>query len=41
VDNIKKDLTEIGWDGMDWIQIAQDRERWRALLNTLMNFLVA
>jgi hypothetical protein len=33
-DNIKIDLREIGWDGMDWIEQAQDREQWRALLNT-------
>jgi hypothetical protein len=37
VDNIKTDLREIGWDGMDWIDLAQDRDRWRALLNTVMN----
>jgi hypothetical protein len=28
VDSIKMDLTEIGWDGMDWIDLAQDREKW-------------
>jgi hypothetical protein len=37
LDNIKMDLTEIGWDGMDWINVAQDRKQWRALLNTEMN----
>jgi hypothetical protein len=37
VDNIKIDLREIGWDGMDWIDQAQDRDRWRALVNTVMN----
>jgi hypothetical protein len=31
VDNIKMDLGEIGWDGRDWIELAQDRDRWRAL----------
>jgi hypothetical protein len=31
------DLREIGWDGMDWIDLAQDRNRWRALVNTVMN----
>jgi hypothetical protein len=36
VDNIETDLREIGWDGMDRIDLAQDRDRWRALLNTLM-----
>jgi hypothetical protein len=33
-------LREVGWDGMDWIDLAQDRERWRALVNTVMNLLV-
>jgi hypothetical protein len=36
-DNIKIDLREIGWDGMDWIDLAQDRDQWRALVNTEMN----
>jgi hypothetical protein len=36
-DNIKMDLREIGWDGMDCIDLAQDRDRWRALVNTVMN----
>jgi hypothetical protein len=40
VDNIKMDLREIGWDGMDWIDLAQDRDRWRALVNTVMNLRV-
>jgi hypothetical protein len=40
VDNIKMDLTEIGWDGLDWIDRAQDRDQWRALVNTVMNRLV-
>jgi hypothetical protein len=39
-DNIKMDLRKIGWYGMDWIDLAQDRDQWRALLNTLMNFQV-
>jgi hypothetical protein len=30
VNNIKMDLGDIGWDGMDWIDLAQDRDRWRA-----------
>jgi hypothetical protein len=37
VDNIKMDVREIGWDGMDWIDLAQDRDQWRALLNAVMN----
>jgi hypothetical protein len=38
VDNIKMDLEEINRDGRDWIELAQDRDQWRALLvNTVMN----
>jgi hypothetical protein len=40
VDNIKRYLREIGWDGMDWIDLAQDRDQWRALVNTVMNLRV-
>jgi hypothetical protein len=40
VDNIKIDLREIGWDGRDWIDLAQDRDRWRALVRAVMNFRV-
>jgi hypothetical protein len=40
VDNIKINLRETGWDGMDWIDLAQDRDRWRALGNTVMNLWV-
>jgi hypothetical protein len=40
VDNIKIDLREIGWDGMDWIDLGQDRDQWRALVNTMMNLRV-
>jgi hypothetical protein len=36
-DNIKMDPREIGWDGMDWIDLAQDRDQWRALVITVMN----
>jgi hypothetical protein len=36
-DNIKMDLQEVGWGGMDWIDMAQDRERWRALVSVVMN----
>jgi hypothetical protein len=40
VDNIKIDLREIGWDGMDWIDLAQDRDQWRAHVNAIMNLRV-
>jgi hypothetical protein len=40
VDNIKMDLRGIGWDGVDWIELAQDRDQWRALVNTVMNLRV-
>jgi hypothetical protein len=40
VDNIKIDLREIRWDDVDWIDLAQDRDQWRALLNTVMNLRV-
>jgi hypothetical protein len=40
VDNIKIDLGEIGWDGMNWIDVTQDRDQWRDLVNTVMNFRV-
>jgi hypothetical protein len=39
-DNIKVDLRGIGWGGMDWINLAQDREQWRALVSTVMNLRV-
>jgi hypothetical protein len=39
-DNIKMDLREIGWGGMDWIDLAQDRDRWRAFIYTVMNLWV-
>jgi hypothetical protein len=40
VDSIKIDLREIGWDGMEWIYLAQDRDQWRALVNIVMNIRV-
>jgi hypothetical protein len=40
VDNIKVDLREIELDGVDWIDLAQDRDQWRALVNTVMNLQV-
>jgi hypothetical protein len=40
VDNIKMNLREIGWDGMDWIDLAQDRGQWWVSVNTVMNLRV-
>jgi hypothetical protein len=40
IDNIKMDLSEIGLSGVDWIGLAQDRYRWRALANAVMNLRV-
>jgi hypothetical protein len=40
VDNIKMDLRDIGLDGRDWIDLAHDRDKWRALVNTVMNLRV-
>jgi hypothetical protein len=36
VDNIKMDLRDIGWDGIYWIDLAQDRDQWRALVNAVI-----
>jgi hypothetical protein len=40
VDHIKMGLREIGWNGMDWIYVAQNRVRWRALVNAVVNLRV-
>jgi hypothetical protein len=39
-DGIRMDFWEIGWGSVDWIQLAQDRDRWRAVVNTVMNLRV-
>jgi hypothetical protein len=40
VNNIKIDLLEIGWGGVDWIGLAEDRDKWRALMNAVVNLRV-
>jgi hypothetical protein len=40
VDNIRMDLGEVGWDDVDWIGLAQDRNRWRAVVNSVLNLRV-
>jgi hypothetical protein len=40
VDNIKMNLRDIGWDGTDWTDLAQDRDQWKVLVNALMNLRV-
>jgi hypothetical protein len=37
VDNIRMDLGDIGWGGMEWIGLAQDKDKWRALVNSAVN----
>jgi hypothetical protein len=37
-DNIKIELKEIEWNGMDWIHLAEDSNQWRIIVNTVMNF---
>jgi len=39
-DNIKMDLQEVGYESMDWIELAEDTDSWRALVNVVMNLLV-
>jgi hypothetical protein len=41
VDNISMDLGEVGWDDVDWIGLAQDRDRWRTLVNSALNLRAA
>jgi hypothetical protein len=40
VDDIRMDLGEVGWGDVDWISLAQDRDRWRALVNSVLNLRV-
>jgi hypothetical protein len=40
VDNIRMDVGEVGWGGVDWIGLAQDRNRWRAFVNSVLNIRV-
>jgi hypothetical protein len=40
-DNIRMDLRKIGWEGVDWMHLCQDMEKWRAVVNTVMNLRVA
>jgi hypothetical protein len=40
MDNINMDLVEIGWGGVDWIDVAQDRDKWGALVSAVMNLWV-
>jgi hypothetical protein len=40
VDNIRMDLGEVGWGDVDWIDLAKDRNRWRALVNSILNLRV-
>jgi hypothetical protein len=40
VDNVRMDLVEVGWGDVDWVGLAQDRDRWRALVNSVLNFRV-
>jgi hypothetical protein len=40
MDNIKMNLLEIGWGSVDWIALAQDRNKWKALVNAVMNIRV-
>jgi len=39
-DNVRMDVREVGWEGVDWMHLAQDRDQWQALVNTVMNLQV-
>jgi hypothetical protein len=41
VDNIRMDLGEMGWGGVDWIGLTQDRDRWKAVVNAVMNLVLS
>jgi hypothetical protein len=41
VDNIRMDLGEVGWGDVDWVGLAKDRDRWRALVNSVLNLRVS
>jgi hypothetical protein len=41
MDNIRMDLEVVGWGGVDWIGLAQDRDKWRALVNAVLNLWVS
>jgi hypothetical protein len=40
LDNIRMDLVEVGWSDVDWISVVYDRDRWRTLVNSVLNFRV-
>jgi hypothetical protein len=40
MDNIRMDLGEVGWGDVDWISLVQDRNRWRAVVNSILNLRV-
>jgi hypothetical protein len=40
MDNVRMDLTEVGWGDVNWIGLAKDRNRWRAVMNSVLNFRV-
>jgi hypothetical protein len=40
-DNIRMVLKEVGWEGVDWMEVDRNRENWRVLINTIINFRVS